>query len=259
MFIDYSNLDCIVIHHDGKKYIGEYNTSNFMADRGGKNDLVFEILSIKNKYEFIRNVVGYTPREGVFPCLKTKEDFIKVLDALNKEYDRQFGSEECINIENCKNGDYLYVEDGKFKAIYIFREHLGNIVCRHAFYRCDNGDLDTDEGYLDIKSTTKIRKATSDEIQTLNNALLVKKGLFWNPISKQLEKVESSISVGVLGTTSAGVPAIANTTCNQKLVYKALEVENIIERPSTPSETVPDISIKTFIKPKKHYKLNFNN
>ena len=31
------------------------------------------------------------------------------------------------------------------------------------------------------------------------------------------------------------------------------------EQPLTPSESISNISIKTFIKPKKHYKLNFNN
>ena len=207
----------------------------------------FDILNV-NASSFIKNVVGYHQNDT---SVKSKEDLIKVLDALNKEYDRQFGSEEYINIENCKNGDYLCVEDGKFKAIYIFRERRGDIVYRHAFYRCDCRYLDTDEGYLNIKSTTKIRKATNDEIQTLNDALLVQKRLFWNPISKRLENVEPFISVGVQDIT--------DTVSNRKLVYKALEVENIIEHPSTPSETVPDISIKTFIKSKKHYKLNFNN
>jgi hypothetical protein len=223
-----------------------------MFNRDGDNDLVFEILSIKDKYDFIRSVVGYTPREGVFPCLKTKEDFIKVLDALNKEYDRQFGttkqfgSEEYINPKDLKDGDYIYIENKGFKAIYIFKSFANTKINRYVYYDLTNNQVYILNGYTTYTKDIKIRKATNDEIQTLNNALLVQKRLFWNPISKQLEKT------GLLVDTATN-KIIADKDPNYYDYYCGSE------QPLTPSESISNISIKTFIKSKKHYQLNFNN
>lgn len=148
MFIDYSNLKHIVIHHDGEKYIGEYHTANFMvviAD--DDNDLVFKILSIKNKYEFIRNVVGYTPKEGKFPRLRTKEDFIKVLDALNKEYDKHFGNKTTLKSSDFVVGEKVLVrndlEIGKKYGILTAMEGHISLSNRNVSFKAEESKNST--------------------------------------------------------------------------------------------------------------------
>lgn len=258
-----------------KKYIGEYHTSNFMVNRDGENDLVFEILSIENKYEFIRSVVGYTPIEGVFPYLKTKEDFIKVLDALNKEYDRQFGTtkqfsaEEYINPRDLKDGDYIHIKSCGFEAIYIFKEFKENKIFRHAYYDCQSNSITINtHSFLLCTKDIEIRKATSDEIRTLDNALYEQHSLCWNPRKKGLEKVgiatlrsdwhDLTVDVGAINTNAINIDdCVVNTIVNKNPNYYDYYCGS--EQPLTPSESISNISIKTFIKSKKHYQLNFNN
>lgn len=54
----------------------------FLCENYGRNDRIFTILGIKNKYEYIKSIVGYRPNEGVFPLLRNMGDLKKVIEAL---------------------------------------------------------------------------------------------------------------------------------------------------------------------------------
>lgn len=51
------------------------------------NNVIFSTLGIKNKYEFIKSIVGYLPKFGAFPVLRTLGDLEKVVRAL-AEYNK---------------------------------------------------------------------------------------------------------------------------------------------------------------------------
>ena len=70
--------------------------------------------------------------------------------------------------------------------------------------------------------------------------------MYWNPASKQLEKTGLSVNTVTNKIITDKDPNYYNYYCD-------------FIQPLTPSEVIPNISIKTFIKPKKHYQLNFNN
>lgn len=61
-----------------------YNTS-------GCNSKIFDILDIGDKYSFVHNIVGYDTTGG-FPELKSENDLLKVIIALDKECIKKFGS-----------------------------------------------------------------------------------------------------------------------------------------------------------------------
>lgn len=57
----------------------------FIANRtGGSNSLLFNIVEV-DKYSFIRSVVGYLPDKGECPYVRSIEDLLKVLLALDKK------------------------------------------------------------------------------------------------------------------------------------------------------------------------------
>lgn len=52
------------------------------------NNEIFNLLNIHDANEFVSNIVGYPTPDGIWPVTKTKQDFIKVLHAL--EYYMEF-------------------------------------------------------------------------------------------------------------------------------------------------------------------------
>lgn len=55
----------------------------FLNCLGSSNSKIFRDFNIKDKYKFVSDIVGYKATRGDFPEVKTKEDVIKVIDALN--------------------------------------------------------------------------------------------------------------------------------------------------------------------------------
>lgn len=273
MFIDYSNPNKVVITHKGEKYTGNLHPNNFLAIAEKGNDYVFEILSINDPKEFISNIVGYIPADGTFPELMYKKDLIKVLDALNEEYDKQFGSTYgFLRPEDLKEGDYIYIEDSAngFKAIYIFKSFEDNLIKRYVYYNLNSAVINiSTTGCRVYTNTIKIRKANTTERELLDNSLYVRENLFWNSVTKKLEEVKGTYkssevcSVSDIGYTDLRVDvggysfdqlapiAVKESSWNQlREASKAIESPTIAE---------PTININDFIKEKKHYQLNFNN
>ena len=46
------------------------------------NDEIFNLLDISNAKQFVSEIVGYPSFTGIWPEVKTKKDFIKILHAL---------------------------------------------------------------------------------------------------------------------------------------------------------------------------------
>lgn len=81
------NLPTEILHYRvsaGSSIYYLYNTQ-------GNNGRIFDILDIRNKYSFIHNIVGYDTTGG-FPELKSEDDLLKVIIALDKECIKKFGS-----------------------------------------------------------------------------------------------------------------------------------------------------------------------
>ena len=253
MFIDYSDPNNVVITHNKEKYTGKICYDEF--------DCWLHICAVNNYYpadvlnvrypKFIKSILGYDRSNN---SVKSKEDLIKVLDAFNKEYDKKFGNN--MNPEDLKEGDYIYIKDGWFEAIYIFKSFENPKINRYVCYKY-NDIIDVSNNYIVYKKDTKIRKATSDEIQTLNNALCVQYGLFWNPCTKSLESVgittlrsdwhDLTVNVGAVNTNAMNIDGrIVNTS-----------VDRVTNYSSKPKEVTIDIN--NFITKNKHYQLNFNN
>jgi len=255
MFIDYSDPENVIITHNKEKYTGKIHDDGF-------SDWWLHISDVTNYYpadvlnvdypKFIKSILGYDKNNN---SVKSKEDLIKVLDAFNKEYDKKFGNN--INPEDLKDGDYIYIENIRFKAIYIFKSFVNTRINRYVYYDLIINRVDILDGYITYTKNTKIRKATSDEIQTLNNALYVQHSLFWNPCTKSLESVgiatlrsdwhDLTVNVGAVNTNAINIDdCVVNTIVNRVTNYS-----------SKPKEVTIDIN--NFITKNKHYQLNFNN
>ena len=59
----------------------EEEIAGYFISSNGSNSILFEISKIK-KYEFQRNTLGYSSDNGIFPYCKTKEDAMKLFNAI---------------------------------------------------------------------------------------------------------------------------------------------------------------------------------
>ena len=55
--------------------------AGYFISSNGDNSILFEISKVK-KYEFQRNTLGYSSDNGIFPYCKTKEDAMKLFNAI---------------------------------------------------------------------------------------------------------------------------------------------------------------------------------
>lgn len=89
--------------------------------RGG-NSKIFDILDIGDKYSFVRNIVGYDTTGG-FPELKSEEDLLKVIVALDNKCIKKFGDKR-IQSSDFKEGDKVVVlprirEEESYEPCYV--------------------------------------------------------------------------------------------------------------------------------------------
>jgi hypothetical protein len=69
------------------------------------NDTIFKVLNILDcKPYFVKDVVGYVT-DGIFPELKSKEDLLKLIIALDQECIKKFGNKRAITDSDFKVGD----------------------------------------------------------------------------------------------------------------------------------------------------------
>ena len=152
MFIDYSDPENIIITHNKEKYTGKIHAEF--------NNYWLHINSVTNYYpadvlnveypEFIKSILGYDKGNK---SVKSKEDLIKVLDAFNKEYDKKFGNN--MNPEDLKEGDYIYIKDGRFEAIYIFKSFENPKINRYVYYDLTDNRVNIRDGWMPYTKDTK--------------------------------------------------------------------------------------------------------
>lgn len=68
----------LIIH--GLEY--EVMSTHFLSEKYGNNDAIFKLLKIKDKHAFVKSIVGYKSKHGMFPYLGSMEDLTKVTEAL---------------------------------------------------------------------------------------------------------------------------------------------------------------------------------
>lgn len=73
------------------------------------NDTIFKVLDILDcKPYFVKDAVGYVT-DGVFPELKSKEDLLKLIIALDQECIKKFGNKRAITDSDFKVGDSVLI------------------------------------------------------------------------------------------------------------------------------------------------------
>lgn len=80
---------------------------HFLNNTKGNNDEIFHILGIGDKNSFVEKIVGYDVR-GSFPEVRSKEDLLKVIVALDGECIKKFGGENAIS-SDLKVGDRVVI------------------------------------------------------------------------------------------------------------------------------------------------------
>ena len=86
-------------------YAGE--NRYFLNNTEENNDRIFYVLGIDDKHSFVKKIVGYDTT-GAFPEVKSKEDLLKVIVALDGECIKKFGGENAIS-SDLKVGDRVVV------------------------------------------------------------------------------------------------------------------------------------------------------
>jgi len=158
MFIDYDNHDNVIIKHKDIIYHG-YITREcdyFLQMQETTNDIPFIILEIKDKYTFVENIVGYSiSHTANFPHVRSRRDLIEVLDALNKEYNKRFGT--CLKSSDFFVGEKVLVRndlkiDKNYGIITALKSHilLSNRVATICKIDYDDGTLKIEEDTCDL-------------------------------------------------------------------------------------------------------------
>lgn len=91
------------LNYDVYEGVNQY----FLNNTRGNNDEIFYILDIGDKNSFVEKIVGYhTP--GGFPEVRSKEDLLKVIIALDGECIKKFGGKNAIS-SDLKVGDIVVI------------------------------------------------------------------------------------------------------------------------------------------------------
>lgn len=124
----------------------------FLYRTKGNNDRIFCILGIGDKNSFVKKIVGYDTT-GAFPEVKSKEDLLKVIVALDGECIKKFGDENAIS-SDLKVGDRVVIlprvkKESPYTPWYsdAMTHYAGRLaviieVCRSGSYK-----LDVDESH----------------------------------------------------------------------------------------------------------------
>lgn len=90
-----------------------------------------------------------------------------------------------------KDGDVLYVQDGQYEHVFIYREQedekkVGRYVNLLSWGKLF---LEPNDSVCLVSEIETIRYATEEEIDALHTAI-EKQGRIWNPVKKELENIE---------------------------------------------------------------------
>lgn len=174
------------------KYIVEMTDGYYLKNctKYTENDAIFTALGIDSPRIFVMNIVGYEC-SGAFPEVKTQEDLLKVIVALDKECIKKFGDKN--EQSKFKDGDYVSImQNNELLFIMIFKQRSGNTIYRYANYSNITKNLYLDEdGYTALSSSKIMRYATEEEQKILDDAL-AKEGLVWNPTYKELVHISTT-------------------------------------------------------------------
>lgn len=172
-----------------------------------RNSKIFDYFGLNAK-DFVQNIVGY-PCEGVWPKVKSIDDFKKVIKALDDECIKKFVKPNTskfkvgdMDINQAKDGDYLSITNNiGTKYIVLFRNINGISVTRYATYNSNANVLYFNAqknygcwGYL--SGISKVNYATEEEKRLLDSKLL-EEGYRWNSFTKKLEAIDSSTSINM--------------------------------------------------------------
>ena len=116
---------------------------------GRANDTIFKVLNLLDcKLYFVKDVVGYVT-DGSFPELKSKEDLLKLIIALDQECIKEFGNKRAITDSDFKVGDSVLIlprikKESAYTPIYtdVMEKYAGKIAKIARVF--------TDSCYLDI-------------------------------------------------------------------------------------------------------------
>ena len=95
----------------------------------GLNGKIFDILDIDDRYSFVRNIVGYNTT-GDFPELKSEEDLLKVIIALDKECIKKFG-DKCTQSSDFKEGVKVVILP-RVKKESLYSPHYVDEMAKYA-------------------------------------------------------------------------------------------------------------------------------
>lgn len=114
------NLPIKTLHytiHGGARY--------FLNNLSGDNKEIFTILDIKNANIFVNDIVGYITL-GAFPEVRSIEDLLKVIIALDKECVKKFGNKHPTSSGNSdfKVGDSVVIlprdrKESSYRPFYV--------------------------------------------------------------------------------------------------------------------------------------------
>jgi hypothetical protein len=86
---------------------GTIHTNHFWSNDDGDNSEPFNILGV-DRYQYIREIVGYTPVSGGFPFLRSKVDLMRICERLNRDI-----LDKRINKPTFKVGDLIRITKSK--------------------------------------------------------------------------------------------------------------------------------------------------
>lgn len=86
---------------------GTIQPNHFWSNDGGDNSEPFNILGV-DRYQYIREIVGYIPTAGGFPFLRNKADLMRICEHLNRDI-----LDKRINKPTFKVGDLIRITKSK--------------------------------------------------------------------------------------------------------------------------------------------------
>ena len=130
MFIDYSDPNNVIIQHNKHRFQGKFieESRTWLHIAEESNFYIYEVIGIndvKSTYKFISSIVGYEVCDN---SVYNVSDLAKVLNAINKEYDRQFGNKTTL-----KSSDFVVGEKVLVRSDLLVGRKYGNIICISAF------------------------------------------------------------------------------------------------------------------------------
>ena len=159
MFIDYSNPNNVIIQHNKHRFQGKFieESRTWLHIAEESNLYIYEVIGIndvKSIYKFISSIVGYEVCDN---SVYNVSDLVKVLNAINKEYDRQFGNKTTLKSSDFVVGEKVLVRNDleigkKYGGYTAVRGHisLSNRVVTIRKIDYDDDTLKIEEDTCDL-------------------------------------------------------------------------------------------------------------